>query len=57
MLILLQKENEQDQAHKVHDTFFKRFQIHQLAMMHRFIRTDHDILLNYLFSILYRLCM
>ena len=33
MLILVQKENEQNQVHIFQDTFFESFQIHQLAAM------------------------
>ena len=49
MLILVQKENEEDQAHIFQETYFKSFQIHQLTIMYRFEHISHDNPLNVLF--------
>ena len=49
MLILVQKENEQDQAHIFQETYFKSFQIHQLTIMYHFEHINHDNPLNVLF--------
>ena len=50
MLILVQKENEQDQAHIFQGTYLKSYQIHQLTRMYHFEHTNYDILLNFLFQ-------
>ena len=55
MLILVQKENEEDQAHIFQETYFKSFQIHQLTIMYHFEHINHDNPLNVLFSNLYKL--
>ena len=47
MLVLLQQENEQDQSSVFQGTYFKSFQIHQLAIMYWFEHINHDILINF----------
>ena len=53
MLILVQKENEQDQAHLSEDTYFNNSQLHQLAIMYYFEHAKHIILL-YFYSKIFR---
>ena len=48
MLILVLKENQQDQAYIFLDTYFKSFQIHQLTIMYRLEHINHDNPLNFL---------
>ena len=55
MVILVQKENEQDQAYIFQDAYFKSSQIYQLKITYRLKHTNHDILLNVLFQNHYRL--
>ena len=50
MLILMRKDNEQDQAHIFQDTYFESFQIHQLTVVYHFEHIMHDNLLNFLFQ-------
>ena len=50
MLILVQKENEQDQAHLFEDSYFNNSQLHQLAIMYYFEHAKHIILLYFLFQ-------
>ena len=45
MLILVRKENEQDQAHTFQDSYFESFQLHQLTMMCRFEHINLDNIL------------
>ena len=49
MLILVRKENEQDQVHIFQETYFESSQIHQLTIMFRFQLINHDSPLNILF--------
>ena len=49
MIILVQKDNEQDQAHLFYDKYFESFQIQQLTIMYRFEHINHDNPLNFLF--------
>ena len=42
MLILVQRENEQDQAHIFQDTYFKCFQIHMLTIMYHSEHITHE---------------
>ena len=55
MLIRELKETLQDEADIFQDTYFESSQIHLLTIMYRFERTNHDILLNFLFQNLYKL--
>ena len=54
MIIQVQKENEQDQAHIFQDTYsrhtFQDTKIHQLAKMYRFEHTNYDIHFNFSFQ-------
>ena len=50
MVILAQKENEEDQAHIYQDTYFESSQIHQLTIMYHFEHINHDNPLNFLFK-------
>ena len=50
MLILMRKENEQDQAYIFQDTYFEGSQKYLLTIMHQFEYTNYDILLNFLFQ-------
>ena len=43
MLILVQKENEEDQIHIFQDAYFGSSQIHQLTIMYRFEHANHHI--------------
>ena len=43
MLILVQKENEEDQIHVFQDAYFGSSQIHQLTIMYRFEHANHHI--------------
>ena len=54
MLILVWKENEQNQAHIFQDTYFESSQIHESTIMYRFEPRNHDIL-NFLIQNLYKL--
>ena len=50
MLILVWKENEQDQAHMFKDIYLESFQIHQLTIMYcKCKNVNHDNLINSLF--------
>ena len=55
MLILELKETLHDQASIFEDTSFESSQIHQLTIMYRFVHTNYDIVLNYLFQNLFNL--
>ena len=55
MPILVQKENEQEQPHIFQNTYFKSFQIHQLAKLYRFEHTNHGIYVNFVFQNIYKL--
>ena len=58
MLILVQKQNEQDQAHIYQETNSESCKIHQLTIMYHFKHTNHCIYLNFLFQSLTRFfCM
>ena len=52
MLILVQRENEQYQAHLLQDMFQKQY---QLAIKYHFEDTNYGIHLNFLFQNLYKL--
>ena len=54
MLILMRRENEQDQAHIFEDTHFYISQIHNLTIMHHLEHMGH-IFLNFLFQNLQKL--
>ena len=56
MLIKELKKILQDQVHINYDTYLESSQIHQLTIMYCFER-NHDILLNFIFQILYRLLL
>ena len=49
MLIHVQKEDEQDQAHTFQDTYFESFQMDQLTIMYCFKHINHENPLNILF--------
>ena len=49
MLILVQKENEEDQIHVFQDAYFGSSQIHQLTIMYRFEHANHHIQLIFFF--------
>ena len=55
MLVLVRRENEQDQNHTFQETYFESSVIHQLTIMHCFEHINHDNPLNFLFQNLYRL--
>ena len=48
MLILVQKENEQDQAHIFKGRYFKSCLKHQLPIMYHLKHTNHGIHLDFL---------
>ena len=54
MLILVQKENELDEAHIYQDRYFKSSKIHQPTIMLSLEHTNHNINLNFLFQNLYK---
>ena len=55
MLIEEPKDVLQDQVYIFQDTYFESSQIPLLTIMYCFENTNHDILLNFLFQILYKL--
>ena len=50
VLILVQRENGQNQAHIFRDTCSESSQVNYLIIMYCFERTNHDFLLNFLFQ-------
>ena len=42
MLILVQKEHEQDQAHVFQGKYFENFEIYQLRIMYHFENINHN---------------
>ena len=48
MLILVLKENGQDQAHIFEATYFKSFQVHHLTKIYCFEQINHNNPLNFL---------
>ena len=55
MLILVPKENEQDQTYLFQNTYSKSCKIHHLAIMYCFVHTNQRIHLTFLFQSLYKL--
>ena len=57
MVILVLKENEQDQAHLFQGIFFEDYSIHQVAIMCPFKYTNHGNHLIFFISKLFFVCV
>ena len=57
ILILLPKENEQNQVRFYEDTFCESCSIHHLEIIYRFKCTNQDIQSKFLFENLYKLLL
>ena len=55
MLILVEKENEQDEVHIFQGTYFESSQIHHLIIVYRFKHINHDNPLVFFSQTLFKL--